>query len=62
MLIFRLFFSQEKYINKNLKILHHVQRNTKRNFEPVETRPGIIYGFRKVPEKCVDDCSPFRPN
>ena len=55
MLIFRLFFSQEKYINKNLKILHHVQRNTKRNFEPVETRPGIIYGFRKVPEKCVDD-------
>ena len=32
-----------------------------KHLKPVGSRPGILYCFRKVRNKCVKSCPPFRP-
>ena len=55
---------QEKRIDKIYKKLvdsNSVPEETRRHPKPVETRPGIMYGYCKVHKKFVDSSSPFRP-
>ena len=38
-----------------------MSEETRGHLKPVGTRPGIMYGSRKVHEICVDGCPLFRP-
>ena len=38
-----------------------ISEETRRSLKPVGTRPGIMYGFRKVHKDIIDNCPPFLP-
>ena len=56
--------SKQKSINKSYKKLvdsNSMSEEIQKHLKPVGSRPGILYCFCKVRNKCVKSCPPFRP-
>ena len=54
--------NQEKHVDntfKNLVASNSISEDTRRSLKPVGTRPGIMYGFRKVTKDIINNCPPF---
>ena len=56
--------NQEKHVDntfKNLVASNSISEDTRRSLKPVGTRPGIMYGLRKVTKDIINNCPPFWP-
>ena len=54
--------NQEKHVDntfKNLVASNSISEDTRRSLKPVGTRPGIMYGLRKVTKDIINNCPPF---
>ena len=48
-------------IFKKLVATNSISEETRKSLKPVGTRPGTMYGLRKVHKDIIDNFPPFRP-